>query len=199
LRLFRQWDFMVSAWLIQSTAGQMIFALDGVEPRLEEPGSTWVAETATIVGDVVLGAECGVWFGAVLRGDTEPIIVGARTNIQEHCMLHTDPGFPLVIGEGCTIGHRALLHGCAVGDNSLIGMGAIVLNGASIGANCLVGAGALVTEGKSFPDGSLIVGSPARLIRPLSEAEIEGLRRSADHYAANQKRFAAGLAVAAQG
>jgi carbonic anhydrase/acetyltransferase-like protein (isoleucine patch superfamily) len=175
----------------------MIYVLDGVEPQFEDAGSAWVAPGAAVIGDVHVGAGCGIWFGAVLRGDTEPIRIGARSNIQENSVLHTDPGFPLVVGEGCTIGHKAVLHGCTIGDNSLIGMGAIVLNGATIGANSLVGAGALVTERKIFPDGSLIVGVPAKVIRPLSDSEIAGLKRSADHYAANQRRFAIGLAALA--
>ncbi len=129
----------------------------------------------------------------MIRGDVAPIRIGARTNIQDGAVLHADPGFPLEIGEGCTIGHRAIVHGCTVGDNTLIGMGATVLNGARIGANCLVGAGALVTEGKEFPDGSLIVGAPAKVVRSLDAAAIEGLRQSAERYAANARRFAAGL------
>ena len=129
----------------------------------------------------------------MIRGDNEPIDIGAGTNVQEHTVMHTDPGFPLTIGDGCTIGHRAMLHGCTIGDNSLIGMGAIVLNGAKIGKNCLVGAGALVTEGKEFPDNSLIVGSPARVVRTLDEGAVAGLRASAAHYVENGRRFKAGL------
>ena len=126
------------------------------------PTANWIAPDATLIGDVQVGRNAGFWFGVVIRGDNEPIVIGADTNVQEHTVMHTDPGFPLTIGEGCTIGHRAMLHGCTIGDNSLIGMGAIVLNGARIGKNSLVGAGALVTEGKEFPDNSLIVGSPAQ-------------------------------------
>lgn len=169
-----------------------VYSLDGIAPTISGEGC-WVADSAAVIGDVHLGAEVGVWFGAVLRGDNEPIRVGARTNIQEHVTIHTDPGFPATVGEGCTIGHRAILHGCTVGDNSLIGMGAIVLNGARIGRDCLVGAGALVTENKAIPDGSLVVGAPARVVRELDAAAIEALRRSAAHYAANARRFAAGL------
>jgi carbonic anhydrase/acetyltransferase-like protein (isoleucine patch superfamily) len=171
----------------------MLFALDETEPRLDDKVSTWVASTAVVIGDVQLGAECGIWFGAVLRGDTEPISIGARSNIQENAVLHTDPNFPLTIGTGCTIGHKALLHGCTIGNNTLIGMSATVLNGAIIGDDCLVGAGALVTERKVFEPGHLIVGVPAKIVRPLSDAEIAGLRRSADYYVDNQKRFARGL------
>lgn len=173
-----------------------LYSLDGVSPEMVDGGASFIADDARVIGAVTLHAETGVWFGAVLRGDTEPITVGARSNIQEHSMLHTDPGFPLIIGEGCTIGHRAILHGCQIGDNTLIGMGAIILNGAKIGNNCLVGAGALVTEGKEFEDNSLIVGAPARAVRTLDEAAVAGLKRSADHYVANAKRFAAGLAPA---
>ena len=140
-----------------------------------------------------LGVDVGIWFGAVLRGDNELLDIGEGTNVQEGAMLHTDPGFPLVVGAGCTIGHHAIVHGCIIGANSLIGMGATLLNGAKVGANCLVGAGALVTEGKEFPDGSLIVGTPAKAVRSLDEAAIEGLRQSARNYVANWRRYAAGL------
>jgi len=170
-----------------------LFALDGCAPTLPPRGRYWIAPNAQVIGRVVLGEDCGIWFGAVLRGDNEQIIVGARTNIQENCTLHTDIGFPSDIGEDCTIGHCAILHGCAIGNGSLVGMGAIILNGARIGASCLVGAGALVTEGKSFPDRSLIVGSPARVMRTLDEATVERLKQSAAHYVANWRRFAAGL------
>ena len=170
-----------------------IFALEGIAPQFDDAESLWIAPDATVIGRVRLGREVGIWFGAVLRGDNEPIVVGARTNLQEHVIIHTDPGFPVTVGTGCTIGHRALLHGCTVGDNSLIGMGAIVLNGARIGNNSLVGAGALVTEGKEFPDGALIVGSPAKVVRMLDDAAIARLRKSADHYVANAARFRTGL------
>ena len=129
-----------------------IYALDGIAPQFDDVASNWIAPDAVLIGRVHLGRNAGIWFGAVIRGDNEPIVIGADTNVQEHTVMHTDPGFPLTIGKGCTIGHRAMLHGCTIGDNSLVGMGAIVLNGARIGANCLVGAGALVTEGKEFPD-----------------------------------------------
>jgi carbonic anhydrase/acetyltransferase-like protein (isoleucine patch superfamily) len=169
------------------------YAIDGKAPRFEDADSNWIAPDATLIGDIKVGRNAGFWFGVVIRGDNEPIVIGADSNVQEHTVMHTDPGFPLTIGQGCTIGHRALLHGCMIGDNSLIGMGAIVLNGARIGKNSLVGAGALVTEGKEFPDNCLIVGSPARVIRPLDEAAIARLRVSAAHYVANSKRFKAGL------
>lgn len=171
-----------------------VHTLDGIAPNLPGGGRYWIAPDARVIGNVVIGEDVGIWFGAVLRGDNEPITVGAETNIQEHSVLHTDLGFSLTIGRGCTIGHRAILHGCTVGDNSLIGMGAIVLNGARIGANSLVGAGALVPEGKDYPDGSLIIGTPGRVVRTLTEEQIERLRQSAQSYVENWKRFARGFA-----
>lgn len=170
-----------------------IFALDGIAPEFEDAGSNWIAPDAVLIGRVRVGRNAGIWFGAVIRGDNEPIEIGADSNVQEHTVMHTDPGFPLTIGRGCTIGHRAMLHGCTVGDNSLVGMGAIVLNGAKIASNCLVGAGALVTEGKEFPERSLIVGSPAKAIRILDDDAVERLKRSAAHYVGNGRRFRAGL------
>lgn len=169
------------------------YAIDGIEPRFDDRQTNWVAPDATLIGNVSVGRNVGIWFGTVLRGDNDVIAIGEDTNVQEHTIMHTDPGFPLTIGKGCTIGHRALLHGCTIGDHSLIGMGAIVLNGAKIGKNSLVGAGALVTEGKEFPDNSLIVGSPARVARTLDDAAVEKLRQSAAHYVENGRRFNAGL------
>jgi carbonic anhydrase/acetyltransferase-like protein (isoleucine patch superfamily) len=156
-------------------------------------GRFWIAPGAHVIGNVLLAEDAGIWFGAVLRGDNELISVGARSNIQENAMLHTDMGLPLSIGSDCTIGHHAILHGCTIGDNSLVGMGATILNGAKIGKNCLVGANALVTEGKEFPDNSLIVGSPARAIRTLDDAAAARLTASAAGYVANWKRFAGEL------
>ncbi|TIS99328.1 gamma carbonic anhydrase family protein [Mesorhizobium sp.] len=173
-----------------------LYAIDGKAPGFEDADSNWIAPDATLIGDIRVGRNAGFWFGVVIRGDNEPVVIGADTNVQEHTVMHTDVGFPLTIGQGCTIGHRALLHGCTIGDNSLIGMGAIVLNGAKIGKNSLVGAGALVTEGKEFPDNSLIIGSPARLVRALDDAAVAGLRASAAHYVANGKRFKVGLTKA---
>jgi carbonic anhydrase/acetyltransferase-like protein (isoleucine patch superfamily) len=170
-----------------------LYAIDGTAPHFDDADTNWIAPDATLIGDIRIGRNAGFWFGVVIRGDNEPITIGADSNVQEHTVMHTDPGYPLTIGDGCTIGHRALLHGCSIGDNSLIGMGAIVLNGAKIGRNSLVGAGALVTENKVFPDNSLIVGSPAKAIRVLDEAAIERLRASAAHYVANGKRFKAKL------
>lgn len=170
-----------------------LYALAGSTPKTPGPDRYWIAPDASVIGKVEIGEDVGIWFGAILRGDNEPIIIGRETNIQDGTMIHTDPAYPTTIGEGCTIGHHAILHGCTIGNNALIGMGATVLNGAKIGNNCLVGANALVTEGKEFPDGSLIVGSPARVIRSLDEAAIEGLRRSARNYVANWQRFARDL------
>lgn len=170
-----------------------LYAIDGLAPQLPEDGSSWVAPSADVIGDARLGREVGVWFGAVIRADNTPILVGDRTNIQEGAMLHSDPGSPLTIGAGVTVGHHAILHGCTIEDDVLIGMGAIVLNRAVIGAGSLVGAGALVTEDKVFPPGSLIVGSPARVVRSLEAAAIDALRRSAGGYAERQRRYAQGL------
>lgn len=170
-----------------------LYALGSLRPHTPPKGSYWVAPDANVVGQVEIGDEVGIWFGVTLRGDNEPIRLGARTNIQENVVIHVDPGFPVTIGEGCTIGHGAIIHGCTIGENSLIGMGATVLNGAKIGRNCLVGANALVTEGKEFPDNSLIVGAPAKAIRTLDEAAVEGLKRSAAHYVKNWRRYAADL------
>ena len=169
----------------------MIWQLDGITPEIDP--TAWVAPGAQVIGRIILGADTSVWFGATLRGDNEPIVVGAGSNIQENAVLHTDMGFPLAIGAGCTIGHKAMLHGCTIGDNSLIGMGAIILNGAVIGRDCLIGAGALVTEGKTIPDGSLVMGAPARVVRPLDADAIARLRLSARGYQQNARRFAAGL------
>jgi carbonic anhydrase/acetyltransferase-like protein (isoleucine patch superfamily) len=170
-----------------------VYALDGVSPILPSDGRVWIAPNAQVVGKVRLEIDVSIWFGAVLRGDIEEIFVGARSNVQDGALLHTDLGFPLTVGEDCTIGHHAILHGCTIGENSLIGMGAVLLNGARIGCNCFVGANALVTEGKEFPDNSLIVGSPARLMRTLDEASAQNLRDSAAQYAANGRRYAGGL------
>ncbi|WP_077960991.1 gamma carbonic anhydrase family protein [Ensifer adhaerens] len=170
-----------------------LYALGSLRPQTPPKGSYWVAPDANVIGQVEIGDEVGIWFGVTLRGDNEPIRLGARTNIQENVVIHVDPGFPVTIGEGCTIGHSAIIHGCTIGENSLIGMGATVLNGARIGRNCLVGANALVTEGKEFPDNSLIVGAPAKAIRTLDDAAVEGLKRSAAHYVKNWRRYAADL------
>lgn len=169
-----------------------IYALDGITPEIS-PDVGWIAPTAVVIGDCHIGPEVGIWFGVVARGDIERITIGARSNVQENCVLHTDKGFPLLIGENCTIGHSAIIHGCTIGDNTLIGMGATVLNGAKIGKNCLIGANALVTEGKEIPDNSLVVGAPGKVIRTLDAEAIAGLTASADRYVKNAKRFAMGL------
>ena len=169
-----------------------LYSIDGIEPGLPA-GFHWIAPNAIVIGNVSIGIDCGIWFGTVIRGDNEPIEIGERTNVQEHTVMHTDPGSPIRIGKGCTIGHKAMIHGCTIGDNTLIGMGATVLNGAWIGSNCLIGAGALITEGKEIPDNSLVVGAPGKVLRKLDETAIAGLRKSADHYVANARRFAAGF------
>ena len=170
-----------------------IYELDGQAPEFPADGRYWVAESATLIGRVRLKADASVWFGAVLRGDNEWIELGERSQIQDNATLHTDPGFPLIIGTNCVIGHNVILHGCTIGDESLIGMGAIMLNGAKVGRNCLVGAGAVVTEGKTFPDNSLIVGAPARVIRTLDEKAAEMIRGGADIYVRRSQQYAKGL------
>ena len=169
-----------------------LYALDDVSPRID-PDVGFIAPTAVLVGDVVVGPEVGIWFGVVARGDIETITIGARSNVQENCVLHTDTGYPLVIGNNVTIGHAAIVHGCTIGDNTLIGMGATVLNGAVIGKNCLIGANALVTEGKVIPDNSLVMGAPAKVVREIDAAGEAGLTASADRYVTNARRFAAGM------
>ena len=170
-----------------------IYSLGELTPELPPPGAFWVAPDSHVAGDVRLGSGVGVWFGAVLRGDNEPIVIGPDTNLQEHVVCHTDLGFPLTVGRGCTIGHRAILHGCTLGDDVLIGMGATIMNGARIGSGSIVGAGALVTENKVFPERSLIIGTPAKLVRQLDGAAVDGLRQSAAHYVAAWRRFARDL------
>jgi len=170
-----------------------IYELDGQAPELSADGRCWVAETAVVIGRVRLKQDASVWWGSVLRGDNEWIEVGERTNIQESCTLHTDMGFPMVIGADCTIGHNVVLHGCTIAAGSLIGMGAVVLNGAKIGARSLVGAGALVTEGKEFPPNSLIVGAPARAIRTLDDKAIKMIAGGADIYVRRWQQYAKGL------
>jgi len=171
----------------------MIYALDGIAPEIHP--DAWIAPGAHVMGRVRIGAGASVWFGAVLRGDNEWITLGAGSNVQENAVLHTDIGYPLTIGADCTIGHLAMLHGCTIGDGSLVGMAATVLNGAQIGKGCLIGAAALVTEGKVFADGSLVMGTPARVVRALDAAATAGLRASAAGYQANARRFRAGLKV----
>jgi carbonic anhydrase/acetyltransferase-like protein (isoleucine patch superfamily) len=166
-----------------------IYSLGDMTPELPPEGDYWLAPDASLIGRVRLAEDVGIWFGCVLRGDNEWITIGARSNVQELTVMHTDPGCPLEIGSNCTIGHRAILHGCIIGDNSLVGMGATILNRARIGRNCLIGANALVTEDKEFPDNSLIMGSPAKVVRTLDEAAAAKITGSADRYVANWRRF----------
>ena len=164
-----------------------LYALAEKSPCVDD--SAWIAPDANIIGNVILGKNTSVWFCTTLRGDNELIDIGAGSNIQESTVMHTDIGYPLTIGENCTIGHKVMLHGCKIGNNSLIGMGAIVLNGATIGDNCLIGAGALITENKVIPDGSLVMGSPGKIVRQLDAEAIQRLRNSALNYQENAKRF----------
>jgi carbonic anhydrase/acetyltransferase-like protein (isoleucine patch superfamily) len=168
-----------------------VYQLDTLTPHLAD--TAWVADSAQVIGNVDLAEGASIWFGAILRGDNEPMRIGKNSNVQDGSMLHSDPGFPLTLGENVTIGHQVMLHGCTVGDGSLIGIKSVVLNGAKIGKNCLVGAGSLVTEGKEFPDGSMIMGAPAKVVRALTPEQIAGLSRAATHYVENAKRYAAGL------
>ncbi|MGH6907911.1 MAG: gamma carbonic anhydrase family protein [Aestuariivirga sp.] len=170
-----------------------IYTLEGVSPELPEEGRYWVAPDASLIGKVTLRSNASVWFGAVLRGDNERIEVGENSNVQDGCVLHTDMGAPLTIGKNCTIGHRAILHGCTIGNNSLIGMGATVLNHAKVGRNCLIGANALIAEGKIIPDNSLVMGMPGKVVRELDAAEIARLPKSAEGYVRNWQRYAKGL------
>jgi len=168
-----------------------IYELDQVAPRIAE--SAWVADSAQVMGNVELAEDTSVWFGVVIRGDTETISIGRGSNIQDASVLHADYGKPITVGENVTVGHKVMLHGCTIGDGSLIGIGAVVLNGAKIGKGCIVGAGALVTEGKEFPDGSMIIGSPAKAVRELTPEQQKGLELSALHYIENARRFRNGL------
>lgn len=168
-----------------------LYALTGIAPQVD--ATAWVAPDANVIGNVTLGPKTSVWFGSTLRGDNEVIAVGAGSNVQENCVFHTDIGYPLRIGTNCTIGHKVMLHGCTIGDNTLIGMGATILNGAQIGRDCLIGAGALITENKVIPDGSLVMGVPGKVVRALDEAAIKALEASALHYQQNAARFASDL------
>ncbi|PTX55864.1 carbonic anhydrase/acetyltransferase-like protein (isoleucine patch superfamily) [Litoreibacter ponti] len=170
-----------------------LYALDGVAPQLPEGDEFWIAPDANLIGDIVIEEDVSVWFCATLRGDNERITVGRGSNVQENCVLHTDIGYPLVIGANCTIGHKAMLHGCDIGEGTLIGMGATVLNGARIGKGCLIGAGALITEGKDIPDGALVMGAPGKVIRDLDASAQKMLLNSALGYQAKMRRFRDGL------
>ncbi len=170
-----------------------ILALDGIAPELPGEGRYWIAPTASVIGRVRLALNASVWFGAVLRGDNEWIVVGENSNVQDGCVMHTDMGSPLTIGRNCTIGHQAMLHGCTIGDNSLVGIGAIILNNARIGRNCLIGAHALVPEGKIIPDNSLVMGAPGKVVRELDAEAAARLGKSAEGYVRNWQRYAKGL------
>jgi len=169
----------------------MLYQLD--DRRVRAHPDSWVAGSAQVKGTVILHAGASVWFNAVLRGDNDPITVGENSNVQDGAVLHTDPGVPLLIGKGVTVGHKVMLHGCEIGDNSLIGINAVVLNRAKIGRNCLIGANALITEGKEIPDNSMVLGAPGKVVRELTDEEVEGLRLSAEGYRENARRFRAGL------
>jgi carbonic anhydrase/acetyltransferase-like protein (isoleucine patch superfamily) len=171
-----------------------IYALDGVAPELPDPGLYWIAPSASVIGRVRLERRVSVWFGAVLRGDNELILIGEGSNIQDGCVLHTDMGSPLTVGKGCTIGHQAILHGCTIGDNTLVGMGATVLNNARIGRNCLIGAHALISEGKVIPDNTLVMGMPGKVVKEITREAAERIAQAAEGYVRNWKRFAQGLA-----
>ena len=173
-----------------------IYRLGDVIPVTPLEGEYWIAPNASVMGNVIMKKNSSVWFGAVIRGDNEPIEIGENSNIQDNSVLHTDMGKPLTIGSNVTVGHKVMLHGCTIGDGSLIGIGAIILNGAKIGRNCLIGAGSLITEGKDIPDNSMVVGSPGKVIRTLTPEQAAGIASGAAHYVENWKRYLAGLAVA---
>lgn len=170
-----------------------VYALGDKKPQLPPEGEYWIAPNAVVAGDVILRAGASVWFGCVLRGDTDTLTVGENSNIQDLSVLHADAGSPLMIGRNVTVGHKVMLHGCTIGDNSLIGIGAVILNGAVIGKNCLIGANALITENKIIPDGSMVVGQPGKVVKELNDGQIAALEMSAQHYVQNWKRFAAEL------
>jgi carbonic anhydrase/acetyltransferase-like protein (isoleucine patch superfamily) len=170
-----------------------LYELDGQRVSTPGEGRCWVAPTAVLIGKVILEEDVSVWFGTVIRGDNEPIRIGARSNVQEGCVMHTDPGFPLTVGPDCTIGHMVMLHGCTIGRGSLIGIGSIILNGAKIGEECLVGANTLIAEGKEIPPRSMVLGSPGKIISQLTDEDVKRFGGAAGRYVANWKRFAAGL------
>jgi carbonic anhydrase/acetyltransferase-like protein (isoleucine patch superfamily) len=168
-----------------------IYELDGVRPQTE--GDHWIADTACVMGHVILKKNASVWFNVTLRGDNDPITIGENSNVQDGSVIHTDTGSPTTIGRDCTIGHMVMLHGCTVGDNTLIGIGSIILNGAKIGKNCLIGANSLITEGKVIPDGSMVMGAPGKVVKELTPEQIQMITGSAHHYVENWKRYAMGL------
>jgi carbonic anhydrase/acetyltransferase-like protein (isoleucine patch superfamily) len=169
------------------------YSIDGVEPEFPSAGEFWVAPNAVLIGRIRLKRDASIWFGSILRGDNELIEIGERSNIQEACVCHADPGYPLIVGDDCTIGHQVMLHGCIIGSGSLVGMCATILNGAKIGRNCLIGAKALIAENKVIPDNSLVMGAPGRVVRELDEAAIAGVKRGTAQYVQNWRRFAKGL------
>ena len=171
-----------------------LYSIDGIQVELPPEGEYWIAPNAVIIGQVKLEKFASVWFGAMIRGDNDLIHIGARTNIQDGCVVHTDVGYPLVIGEGCTVGHMAMVHGCTIGPNTLIGIGSTILNGARIGANCIIGAHSLVPEGKEIPDNSMVMGTPGRVVREISTEQAEQLKKLSQHYVDNLKRYNKGFA-----
>jgi carbonic anhydrase/acetyltransferase-like protein (isoleucine patch superfamily) len=179
---------------LQAENTMPIYELDGIAPTWPE-GEAWIAPDAVLIGKVRLEANASIWFGSVLRGDNELIHIGEGSNIQDACVLHTDPGYPLTVAQGCTVGHSVILHGCTVGENTLIGMGSTIMNGASIGRNCIIGANSLISEGKTIPDGSLVLGAPGRVIRKVADQEAEMLKRSAAVYQARWRQYASGLKI----
>ena len=170
-----------------------VYKLDGVAPKLPASGNYWVADSATVLGNVEMHENASVWFNAVLRGDNDPIVIGENSNIQDGSVLHTDHGMPLVIGRNVTVGHMVMLHGCTIGDETLVGIGSTILNGAKIGRNCIIGAHALIPEGKEIPDNSLVMGAPGKVVKPVSDYQIKMIKGSAMVYVENWKRFKAGL------
>lgn len=172
-----------------------LYTLHGVGVQTPEPGRFWVAPNAVVLGNIAIGDEASIWFGAILRGDNEPIRIGARSNVQDGCVLHTDPGFPLTIEDDCTIGHMAMLHGCHIGARSLVGIGSIILNGSVVGEESLIGANTLIPEGKTFPPRSMVLGSPGKVVRVLTDADVARFSSAAGRYVAHWRRFAGGLAL----
>ncbi|WP_332769809.1 gamma carbonic anhydrase family protein [Phenylobacterium sp.] len=170
-----------------------VYNLGDVGPELPNEGEYWIAPTAAVMGRVILKKNASVWFGATIRGDNDPIIIGENSNVQDGSVLHTDTGSPLTIGSNVTVGHMVMLHGCTIGDNSLVGIGSIVLNGARIGRNCLIGANCLITEGKEIPDNSLVMGAPGKVVREISDEQARVMAGGAMHYVHNWKRYYAGL------
>lgn len=170
-----------------------LYELDGIAPTVPPDGAFWVAPDAVLIGKVRLERDASVWFGSVLRGDNDLIHVGEGSNVQDHCVLHTDHGYPLTIGARCTIGHCVMLHGCTIGENSLVGIGAIILNGTRVGRNCIIGAHTLLPEGKDIPDNSLVMGSPGRVVRQLGDKDVDMVKRASDHYVENWRRYASRL------